>query len=85
MIEFGQKRKYESLDLGRTRMNTGTFLFKKRWGGRMKELKYFFKVYRECEVPDPEAKKFKFLGKVWSFLPTFLTRRVGPSIRKNFP
>jgi FemAB-related protein (PEP-CTERM system-associated) len=85
MIEFGQKRKYESLDLGRTRVNTGTFLFKKRWGGRMEELKYFFKVYREREIPDPEVKKFKFLGKIWSFFPTFFTRRVGPSIRKNFP
>jgi len=60
-------------------------LFKKRWGGAMKGLKYYYRSYKEREIPDPEEEKYKFLGKLWKSLPTFLIKRLGPNIRKNFP
>ena len=85
MIEWGQRKKFESLDFGRARMHTGGFLFKKRWGGKMKELKYYYRIYKETEIPDPEKEKYKFLGGLWKSLPTFLIKRLGPMIRKNFP
>jgi len=85
MIEWGQKKKFESLDFGRARMHTGGFLFKKRWGGKMKELKYYYRLYKDCEIPDPEEEKYKFLGNLWKSLPIFLIKRLGPKIRKNFP
>ena len=85
MIEWGQKKNFESLDLGRTRMHTGGFLFKKRWGGKMKELKYYYRLYKDREIPDPEKEKYKFLGRFWKSLPIFLIKRLGPMIRKNFP
>jgi len=84
MIELGQKKKYEALDLGRSRMNTGGFLFKKRWGGKMTELKYYYRLFRDVKIPDPEEEKYKFLGKLWKILPMFLIKRLGPVIRKNF-
>jgi len=85
VIEWGQKKNYKSLDFGRTRMHTGGFLFKKRWSGKMKELKYYYRVYKDREIPDPEKEKYKFLGRLWKSLPIFLIRRLGPMIRKNFP
>jgi len=85
MIEWGQKNNYESLDFGRARKHTGGFLFKKRWGGDIKEMKYYYKIYKDCEIPDPEEEKYKFLGGLWKSLPIFLIKRLGPKIRKNFP
>jgi len=84
IIEWGQKKNYESLDLGRSRMNGGGFLFKSRWGAKMSELKYYYRLFKEVEIPDPEEEKYKFLGKLWGILPTFLIKRLGPKIRKNF-
>ncbi len=85
MIEWGKRKNYESLDFGRARMHTGGFLFKKRWGGKMYELKYYYRIYKDCEIPDPEEEKYKFLGGLWKSLPIFLIKRLGPNIRKNFP
>jgi len=51
----------------------------------MKELKYYYRVYKDCEIPDPEEEKYKFLGGLWKSLPIFLIKRFGPKIRKNFP
>ena len=85
MIEWGHRRDYESLDFGRARMHTGGFLFKKRWGGKMKELNYHYKLFKDIEIPDPEKEKYKFLGGLWKSLPIFLIKRFGPKIRKNFP
>jgi len=85
MIEFGQRRHYEELNFGRAKMYTGGFLFKKRWGGKMEELKYYYRIYKDCEIPDPEEEKYKSLGRLWKSLPIFLIKRLGPMIRKNFP
>jgi len=85
MIEWGHRRDYESLDFGRARMHTGGFLFKKRWGGKMKELNYHYKLFKDIEIPDPEKEKYKFLGRFWKSLPIFLIKRLGPMVRKNFP
>ncbi len=85
MIEWGHRREYESFDFGRARMHTGGFLFKKRWGGKMKELNYYYKLYKNVEIPDPEKEKYKFLGRFWKSLPIFLIKKLGPVIRKNFP
>ena len=85
MIEWGQRKKFESFDFGRTRMHTGGFLFKKRWGGKMKELKYYYRLFKDIEIPDPEKEKYKFLSRFWKSLPIFLIKRLGPKIRKNFP
>jgi len=85
MIEWGQKNNFKSFDFGRTRMHSGGFLFKKRWGGKMKELNYYYRVYKESDIPDPEKEKYKFLGGLWKSLPIFLIKRLGPMIRKNFP
>jgi FemAB-related protein (PEP-CTERM system-associated) len=84
MIEWGQKKNYESLDLGRSRENEGGYLFKKRWGGKMSELKYYYRLFKDVEIPDPEEEKYKFLGNIWKILPIFLIKRLGPMIRKNF-
>jgi FemAB-related protein (PEP-CTERM system-associated) len=84
MIEWGQKKNYESLDLGRSRMGSGGFLFKKRWGGKMNELKYYYRLFKDIEIPDPEEEKYKVLSKMWKFLPIFIIKRLGPMIRKNF-
>jgi len=85
MIEWGQKKNFESFDFGRSRMYTGGFLFKKRWGGKMNELKYHHRVYKDCEIPDPEKEKYKSLGRIWKSLPIFIIKRLGPMVRKNFP
>ncbi len=84
IIEWGQKKNYESLDLGKARMNSGGFLFKSRWGANTNEIKYYYRLFKDVEIPDPEEEKYRFLGRLWKILPIFVIKKLGPIIRKNF-
>ena len=68
MIKWGIDNDYNEIDLGRTKMNSGVFLFKKRWGGEMKEINHLYKFYDAAKIPDIESSKYNILKKLWKLL-----------------
>jgi len=84
-IEWGQKNGYKFLDMGRTTEGTGTYLFKRRWGGKKVELKDFYKLRKKIELADVHSKKYELFISLWKKIPSFVTNIAGPHVRRNFP
>ncbi|MFX1487138.1 MAG: GNAT family N-acetyltransferase [Promethearchaeota archaeon] len=82
-IEWGVRNRYHALDLGRTREGTTIHRFKSRWGGRERYLRdyVYFLDSKEKELPDPLQRKYRYLSKIWFFMPTGLAKKIGPRIR----
>lgn len=80
VIEWGVRKGHRRLDLGRTRTGTTIHVFKRRWGGQEIPLQDYVCFLRKRELPDPEQKRYRYLSKVWSFMPTSLTKKIGPKI-----
>ncbi len=81
MIRWGSERGFKTFDLGRTRSETeGIYYFKSRWGGNEMDLHDYFLMKKESEIPDPLQRRYTYLSKIWSRLPSALSRWVGPKI-----
>lgn len=82
VIERGAKKGYRIFDLGRTRRETTIHRFKKRWGGQeipLLDYVYFLNL-KERGLPDPTQARYRYLSKLWFFLPVNLAKRIGPKI-----
>lgn len=80
-IEFGATCGYEFFDLGRTRLNTTIYRFKKGWGGQEEGLNDFvIFLGKSKKLPDPTQQKYVFLSRLWALMPMAMSRLMGPSI-----
>ncbi|BDT68814.1 hypothetical protein os1_30010 [Comamonadaceae bacterium OS-1] len=72
-------------DYGRSKVNTGSFAFKKNWGFEAKPLSYEYCLYRSESIPqnNPSNKKFSLLISTWKRLPISVANAIGPFIVKN--
>ena len=83
IIKWGSEKGFKHLDFGRTRENAGNVLFKKRWGGELVKMPYFYKFYKK-ELKEREEIKYKGLSELWSkYMPEFVANRIGPWIIKQ--
>lgn len=83
IIKWGNENGFKYLDFGRTRENAGNLLFKRRWGGELVKMPYFYKFYKK-ELKEREEIKYKGLSKLWSkYMPEFVANRIGPWIIKQ--
>lgn len=83
VIKNGQAQGFKTLDLGRTRENAGNVLFKKRWGGSMVKMPYFYKFYKK-ELKQRQEIKYQKLAGLWrDFLPKFIADKIGPWLIKQ--
>lgn len=82
-IRYGCENSFEFYDFGRSQWNTGSFDFKRRWGGKPQQLYYYY-LNRTSHFPvrNPIDSKWKLYKKIWKRLPTFLARQLGPKIIK---
>jgi len=88
VIKAGCEAGYKYFDFGRSLRGSGTFKFKKPWGGKIKQLHYQYHLFNNRKnMPDTSQlnpKRQKFAG-IWKKLPLKLTTAVGPLIRKGIP
>lgn len=83
IIKWGNEKGFKYLDFGRTRENAGNVLFKKRWGGELVKMPYFYKFYKK-ELKEREEIQYEGLSKLWSkYMPEFVANRIGPRIIKQ--
>jgi FemAB-related protein (PEP-CTERM system-associated) len=85
LIKYGCENGYKVYDFGRSKIGTGSFDFKKRWGMTMSPLPYQYALVRRQSMPDtsPLNPKFKLSIEVWRRLPLPVTRIIGPWISRH--
>jgi FemAB-related protein (PEP-CTERM system-associated) len=85
MLEYGCERGFYKFDFGRSSPDEGTFKFKNQWGARAKPLHWYYISFKERAEGQAHMDKAKFslLINYWQKLPVYLTRVIGPQIRKN--
>jgi FemAB-related protein (PEP-CTERM system-associated) len=82
MIEDSVKRGLHTFDMGRSDEGSSQLKFKENWGTRTVELSYNYLLVGAKEIPrmSPRDPKFRAAIAVWSRLPVFVTRTIGPSL-----
>jgi len=79
-MERGHEKGCQYLDLGRTRENEGTVQFKKRWGGDLVKMPYFYKFYKKT-LDERQEVRYKWASRLWSrYMPRPLANWIGPLI-----
>lgn len=74
-------------DFGRCTKGSGTYRFKKQWGGQEKTLYWYYLLGQGQEMPEvnTDNPKYKLAIKVWRNMPLIFTNLVGPSLVRHIP
>ena len=78
------QREIKFFDFGRTTPNSGSYNFKKQWGGKEIQL-YWYYYSPKNKIPNinPENKKFSLAISVWKRLPLWFTNFLGPILTRH--
>jgi FemAB-related protein (PEP-CTERM system-associated) len=74
-------------DFGRSKLGSGSYAFKSRWGMQEWALPYEILLVKRKELPNfsPANPKYELAIQTWSKLPLWLTNAVGPALIRLFP
>jgi FemAB-related protein (PEP-CTERM system-associated) len=86
MVE-ARARGLNVFDFGRSKRQSGSYLFKAHWGMQEIELPYEIHLVRRKSMPNfsPTNPKFELAIKVWQRLPLWVTRLIGPPLLRMVP
>ena len=72
-------------DFGRSKLDTGSYSFKKNWGFDPQPLYYEYQLHKVKEMPDhnPLNPKYRLFIQAWQRMPLVLANFIGPHIVKN--
>jgi FemAB-related protein (PEP-CTERM system-associated) len=75
----------EVFDFGRSKVDSGSYRFKKHWGFEPEPLAYEYRLMKGRALPDlsPTNPKFRRPIEIWRRLPIPLTRVLGPPIARR--
>lgn len=82
-VKYASENNFLWIDFGRSLINSGTYIFKTRWGCTEVPLSYY--CYPSSRILLPLQDRYGKYAKMWSKLPLALTTKIGPSIRKSLP
>jgi FemAB-related protein (PEP-CTERM system-associated) len=79
------ERGYRVFDFGRSKVDTGSFRFKKHWGFEPEPLCYEYFLVKATEMPDmnPNNPKYRHFINTWKRLPVGLSRAIGPWLARG--
>lgn len=89
-MQYACKHGFRRIDLGRSRMGSGHYEFKKGWGAGPLPL---YQQYYLNGISQPPAlvrstegdAKYRLLVSLWKRLPLAVTKALGPQLRKRVP
>jgi serine/alanine adding enzyme len=86
-IHSACERGFTYFDFGRSRWESGTFLFKRKWGAQPLQLFYEYHLLAKGTVPDVDTtnSSFRLAIALWRQLPVFVTKALGPLIIRDIP
>ena len=72
-------------DYGRSKVDTGSYHFKRHWGFEPESLHYEYRLVRAIAVPDlsPLNPKYRAFIAAWRRLPLPVSRLLGPVLARN--
>ncbi len=72
-------------DFGRSKLNTGSYSFKKNWGFDPTPLSYEYCLFKRMSIPqnNPSNKKYKLLIAMWKLMPIAVANKLGPFLVKS--
>lgn len=80
-VQFGMENNFGVFDLGQTRKEEGgVYHFKSGWGGSETNLEDYVFSLRDVKLPNPNARRYVLLSRIWSRIPRSLARRFGPRV-----
>lgn len=90
LMRYGCEHLFRRIDLGRSRIGSGQYEFKKGWGAQPRPLyqQYFLnglKVVPDISTQMEADYKYRLFTRLWRKLPLPLTQRLGPHIRRHLP
>jgi FemAB-related protein (PEP-CTERM system-associated) len=85
VMERAVQRGLKLFDYGRSKIDTGSYHFKKHWGFEPEPLAYQYQLVKSKELPNlsPTNPKFQLPIELWKRLPLGVTRLVGPPIARR--
>jgi FemAB-related protein (PEP-CTERM system-associated) len=87
LMKYGHKKGYRLFDFGRSKVDTGSYGFKRHWGFEPEHLPYQYFLNRIDEIPNvsPANPKYQKKIEIWRKLPFWATKLIGPRIVKYIP
>lgn len=84
LMKFGWEQGYRVFDFGRSKINTGSYHFKRHWGFEPVPLQYQYYLNTIAELPNlsPANPKYKRKIALWRRLPFCVTKIAGPPIAR---
>jgi len=84
LLKYGWEKGYKVFDLGRSKIDTGSYSFKKHWGFEPQPLAYQYKLITIKELPNLSPANLKYARKIelWRKMPFGLTKILGPPLAK---
>lgn len=84
LLKCGSERGYEIFDFGRSKIDTGSFSFKKNWGFEPQPLAYQYHLLKGETLPNLSPTNPKYAKKIefWRKMPFAMTKVLGPSLAK---
>jgi hypothetical protein len=86
-MKYGCENGYKLFDFGRSKIDTGSYDFKRHWGFEPEPLPYQYFLNRIDEIPNisPANPKYQKKIEMWQKMPFWLTKIIGPRIVKYIP
>ncbi len=86
-IKYSCENGYKYFDFGRSSEGSGTFNFKKKWATVPRQLFYTYYLNKASEIPriDLSNPKYEKSVRRWKKMPFWVTKLLGPMIRRNLP
>ena len=84
LMKDGCEKGYKVFDYGRSKVDTGSYSFKKHWGFEPTPLAYQYRLISAVEMPNlsPANPKYKRKIELWRKIPFPLTKIIGPPLAK---
>jgi len=75
----------QCFDYGRSKVDTGSYRFKKNWGFMPEPLHYEFFLVKSKTIPEvnPLNPKYRFFIQAWKNLPLPIANLIGPLLARN--
>ena len=85
VMENAREKGLRVFDYGRSKVDSGSYRFKKHWGFEPVPLAYSYHLVKAGEVPNvsPNNPKYKFFVDAWRKLPVGVANRVGPWLARQ--
>jgi FemAB-related protein (PEP-CTERM system-associated) len=87
LMKYGYENGYKLFDFGRSKVDTGSYDFKRHWGFEPEPLTYQYFLNRVKDIPNisPANPKYQKKIEMWQKMPFWATKIIGPHIVKYIP